>query len=498
MLKKFLPGLILMALAFLLYANTFNNAWTYDDFPVIIDNPDVKSFANFLADKYPGRPVRELSFVLDHSLFGFNPAGWHIQQIFWHGLNAILVFLLVLKMNGGRLFAWLASLLFLVHPIQVEVVASISHRKDSLCLAFCLLALHAYLNIMRSEKWRWRGSWLAAALFFWAVALYSKQVAAVLPVVIVAYELFLCSAEQRLLLKYRPRLVLSGIAACALIAGVACWFYLGGTAGFLEEIKGPLVKMQHYGDMTADIYYLVVLKSLSFMGLRLFWPDNLAVEYVFDIPETFFSPWVLSSIAGMLAALFVIVLCRKSAPVVSFGLIWIGAFWFPVSNLAWQLAFFAADRYLYTVSVGFCLIIAWLITRLAGKRKLVAGIVGGALILCLSVLTWQQNNVWQSTTSLYGHALKVSPTATQALLGLGIGYMKEGDYQKAHDNIMKAALNFNETLPIYYLGLVKERLGDVQGAMRYYKRFMDMNDPRWPKQRESLKKHLWFKYRIKY
>ncbi|MGE4345524.1 MAG: hypothetical protein AB7F20_14840, partial [Geoalkalibacter sp.] len=54
---------ILLVLAFILYAESFGHQWTLDDFPVIVDNPDVKSWAGFLENSYPGRPLRELSFL---------------------------------------------------------------------------------------------------------------------------------------------------------------------------------------------------------------------------------------------------------------------------------------------------------------------------------------------------------------------------------------------------------------------------------------------------
>ena len=88
--KRFVPYGLLFVLAFLAYANTFGNGWTYDDFPVIVENPDVRSWAEFLRNSYPGRPLRELTYLFDHALFGLNPAGWHLQQIFWHALNACL------------------------------------------------------------------------------------------------------------------------------------------------------------------------------------------------------------------------------------------------------------------------------------------------------------------------------------------------------------------------------------------------------------------------
>jgi hypothetical protein len=82
-----LTFVIFIVLAYCIFANTFANEWTMDDFPVIVKNHDVQSFHAFLKNSRPGRPLRELTFLLDHAFFGLNPMGYHIQQIFWLGLH---------------------------------------------------------------------------------------------------------------------------------------------------------------------------------------------------------------------------------------------------------------------------------------------------------------------------------------------------------------------------------------------------------------------------
>ncbi len=198
------------------------------------------------------------------------------------------------------------------------------------------------------------------------------------------------------------------------------------------------------------------------------------------------------------AAILLFFLCRKSAPLVSFGLLWMGVFWFPASNLAWPLSYFAADRYLYTVSVGFCLIVAWLVTKIFAKYSVMQWGTAICLIVVLSGLTWQQNQTWKSGITLYEKALEVSPTSTHALLGLGIEHLNAGNLNKANELITKASMNFNDTLSIYYLGLVRERMGDINSALKYYRRFIAMDDPNWQADIIALKKHLYYKYKITY
>ena len=171
-LQLLIPFVLLLGLAFLLFSNTFLSTWTYDDFKLIVNNPDIRSLDLFLKDSQPGRVGREISLMIDYRFFGLNPAGFHIQNILWHGINAILIMILVGRLGGSRFVALLSSFLFLVHPIQVEVVANLSHRKDSIALTFILLSVLSYLEIFRRNFKK--EHCMAFAILFFIMAIMTK------------------------------------------------------------------------------------------------------------------------------------------------------------------------------------------------------------------------------------------------------------------------------------------------------------------------------------
>ena len=253
------PLLILLAVAFAVFANTFGAEWSYDDYPVIVENPDILSLSNFFADSYAGRPLREVTFLLDHALFGMQPMGWHIQHIFWHGLCAWLVWLLAMRLDFGRTVAWLAALLFLVHPLQVEAVANISHRKESLALAFSLMALLAYLRGC-GEEGRQRLSWLAAAFGLAGIAYLGKQTAVVLVPMFLVCEWAALPRERWVLLRWW-KLLLAGVV----LAGVAFagWMLVGGgEVRYIDGIKEVLPYRSNWlGEMSFTVYARTVFKS---------------------------------------------------------------------------------------------------------------------------------------------------------------------------------------------------------------------------------------------
>ena len=73
-------------------------------------------------------PLTIFSFLVEHTLWGLNPAGYHITNIILHAINGILVFLLVRRLSESAFVGWMTAALFLVHPVQIESVVWISSR----------------------------------------------------------------------------------------------------------------------------------------------------------------------------------------------------------------------------------------------------------------------------------------------------------------------------------------------------------------------------------
>jgi len=116
--------------------NPWIRAWSIENLAHIFTKP---YYANFL-------PLHLVSYMVDYRLWGLNPTGYHLQSIVLHALNAALAVLVVKRMLGCSAVAFLAALLFAVHPSHVEAVAWISIRKDLLSTLFALLTLYLYLR----------------------------------------------------------------------------------------------------------------------------------------------------------------------------------------------------------------------------------------------------------------------------------------------------------------------------------------------------------------
>lgn len=480
------PFVLLFAIAFLAYANTFGNGWTYDDFPVIVENPDVRSWAGFLEDSYPGRPLRELSYLLDHTLFGLDPAGWRVQQIFWHALNACLVFALGVQLRLARWAALLAALLFLLHPLQVEVVANLSHRKDSLALAGSLAALLSYLRFLSSTPRR--PAWLLAAVGCFVLALYAKQTAVLVPLICLGYEVLLVPRAHRLLTRW-PWLP-AGLAGLGLALGGWWWHSSGAWAKLLAAMQSTLaLKANYFEPVTPLVYYLTVLKSWLFMALRLVWPRDLALEYTFPVATGFADPWVLAACVLLAASLAALIPGVRRWPLACWLLAAAVCFFLPTANL-WPLAYLAADRYLYAPMAFLALLVGYGLMRLPLPRP---PLVAAALVVLLlfSVLTWRQNQVWQSPQTLWTQALRVSPTSSFALNNMGNLALQDGRVEQAGEYYLRAArVNpFNPTAH-YNLGWLAEQRRDMPAALAHYRAFAKLDHPVFRGQLQALREHL--------
>ena len=436
-----------------------------DDFPAIVNNADIQSLNAFLANARPGRPLREITFMLDYAFFGLNPMGYHVQHIFWHSLNAFLIFILVRRLSGDNRVSWISSLLFLVHPINVEVVANISHRKESLVLAFSLFSMLAYMKSFDVKKNRVH--WIAGSFGLAIIAYLAKEAAVVLPLIFVAYELAFINRKERLFLRY-PLLAL-----LVLVSGIVIFLFWFGSIGGLETVKRKIhlsfiVHANHFTQSEFATWYPTILKSWVFMLFKFFFPLNLAVEYVYPVPESWLDPWVISAILIVILYIVALYLSFRRRPVIFFALFWFAAFLIPVSNLL-PLSYLAADRYFYSASGGFFIVAGLFLNRSLSRFRLATVTTLVMLFLTFGVLTWKQNKVWNSPFTLYANAVRVSPHSAFALNNLGWEYYLRNDVQQSLNLLQKSSeVNPYLPMPLYNLASIYENLGDRQKALYYY------------------------------
>lgn len=482
MVNNKFPVIALICLAFSagLFWKCFSHDWTYDDFPVILYNPDILSIKAFWADQYPGRPLRELSYLLDYSLWGFNPGRFKFQDVFWHAGCGSLLAALLLQFGASWRWALLGALLFLSHPVTIEVAANSGHRKDSLCLTFILLAVLCYLRACRREGSR--VAWLGGALASWMLACLAKQHALIVPLIWAMAELTMVDRDKRILTR---RLWPWTVATLAVIAWGG-WTFLGDGGQRLVGMMNVLLLKFNYTDPSSPVvYYQMVSKALAVSVSHIVWPSRLAPEYTFTVAKGFADPWVLAGIALVLGYLFLAVFLWRRRRVWFFFWAWIGMFWLPVSNLI-PLIYFVADRYWYTPLVGVVALTVLFAASLDERRRLVALCLLLTVLAVDSWLSWRQTDIWASDVALWTHVSLMNPLSATAFINLsGYAINDERDFVKARQYAERAVM-LNSKHPVAHknYAVALERLGEYDAALREYRLAYEYEEKNSPLVRE--------------
>lgn len=472
--------LFLFLVTVTVFGNTFVNQWTYDDLPVVLSNTDAHSLDGFLENTRPGRPMRELTYIPEHLLFGDNPAGYRVQQLAWHGVNGFLLVLLFHALGVELPFALLGALLFLVHPLQAESVANISHRKELLALFFSLSALLCYVKSFSHQGARRVLLW-GGALAAYGGALLSNETTVTLPLAAVLYEWLMVERGKRVLLR-RPLVAL----AVAVAAGALLVYRFRGLLA-AEQLLTIYSKNSFGASQSYIPLFTGAMQAFGFYLSKIILPVGLAPEYIFQLSESLWQPWALLALALLVAAAVCAVMIRRRLPLVSLGIGWFLVMWLPVSNLV-PVAYLAADRYMYLCLPGIGLVLAGLLQRWP-NRLFMAGT--GMVLVVFAGLTVVQNGYWRNEHTLWRHAVTVNPDSTWVRETVALSYLLTGDYGKAVEHAREAIrLDRFNTRAYLTLAKAEERRGNLAEAVKNYEFFASFGAMEYPEEAARIRLYL--------
>jgi len=398
------PWVAVALLAIVVFANGIAAGWTSDDQYIIVGNPLIHRASvvwdAFTHPYWPSgfgwgqyRPLPILGYAIDWALSGGAPWWFHLVNIGWHAAATVLVWRLA-RALVGETGAFVAAALFAVHPVHVEAVASIVGRSELMMTVCVLAALLAHR----------RGDW--SAIIWAALALACKENGAVFIGLAFAHDALVAGDGQR------PRDVLR--ARRPLYVGYA--LVLAGYALVLavlfhgRELAEPALL---WSGMPASHRWLTMLALVPEYVRLLVVPVRLQIDYGPGIVSEQ-SSLTLAVLAGgtLLAALIALAIAsRRRAPVVAFGLAWIGIALAPIANVLFPSGVVIAERTLYLPSVGAALVAGWLAVRLVAIRgRPVLGAVAVAGLL-LAARTWTRTPLWHDNKRLIVESLADEPTS---------------------------------------------------------------------------------------
>jgi tetratricopeptide (TPR) repeat protein len=350
-------------------------------------------------------PLLHSAFWIEHHLWGDAVLGYHLTNVAQHALAACLVVLIVRRL--GLPGAWLAGLIFALHPVCVEAVAWISEQKSTLSGLFYLASGLIYLRFDRTR----RKSDYAWALTLFVLALLSKTVTATLPPVLLVIFWW-----QRGRLGWHRD-----------VRPLLPWFVIGAGSGLFTA----WVERTYIGaggatySLTLGQRLLLAGRIICFYAGKLVWPSNLIFTYPRWLPDlTVWRQYLYPLAVGVVWFAFWRVAKRHRGPLASF-LIFVGTL-FPVLGFLNVYPFrysYVADHFQYLAALGVIvpaasMLVGWTQRQFPANKNVPAVLV--VLPAILAGLTWRQSGMYRDAETLYRTTLARNASSWMAHNNLGV------------------------------------------------------------------------------
>lgn len=472
----------LFLLGFLLYANTLSHDYVLDDKIVLTHNQITKKgfsslFDHFLYDSMNGfwannygvdvkdledknlvsggryRPVTMVTHSIEYGLFGKSPFIGHLINALLYGATGFLLFVFLSFLFPVKDQKWywnipfIATLLFVVHPLHTEVVANIKGRDEILSFFFALLALNSFVKFVKGQN---DSKSLVYTCLFFGLALFSKETA--LPFLVILPLTAITFFRSKLKELAMPILALVGVTALYMVVRFSV---LGWESADVpnEIMNNPFLRAN-----SEEKWATIVLSFLAYLKLMVF-PHPLTHDYYpFHLPfldaEVMYANWstplVFVSIVTGVALLVVTireVFLRQS--VLGFGLAWFFGTLLLVSNVLFPVGVFMNERFLYIPSAGLLLVgtvylFKWVPTVKDANARWVMPLLF-VLVGAMSVKTISRNTAWESDRTLALTDVEISEGSAKVKMSAGLQIMQQ------HENSAVAIKRENFEIAIGHL-----------------------------------------------
>ena len=418
-------------------------------------------------------PLTWLSHMLDCQLYGLNPRGHHLTNVFFHLLNTLLLFLVLQRMTGVPWRSGLVAALFALHPLHVESVAWVAERKDVLSTFFLFLTLLSYIwYVARPGFYRY-----LLILLFFALGLMAKPMLVTLPFVLLLLDYWPLRRIKSFQLTRSDRAVTTRPSELNSQTLRLIWekipFFLLATASstvtFLVQARGGAVASLEVFPFETRLANALV-SYVRYLG-KMFWPQDLAVFY--PHPGQSLPMWQAAG-AGLLLLVISITVVRlgRRYPYLPVGWLWYIGTLVPVIGLVQVGAQAMADRYTYVPLIGLFLMIAWGVADLLGSwryGKPALAVAAPLLLSALMVCATFQVSYWKNSLTLFEHTLRVTSHNSQVHNNLGNVLTQKGKLQEAISHYTKALeISPNYAEAHINLGVALTRQGRLKEAIKHY------------------------------
>jgi len=509
--------LLLAAAVVIVYSNVLDAPFVFDDVTIrdkaFLHTETFSEAVGVLFDDSSDRRIGYLTFALNFWLHGLNTLGYHLVNLVIHILCGWLIFWLVhrtLTLPGvtlgavpaaGRFaadsragrhsdnaesvktgskrapfglddawnVAFFAALLWLVHPVQIMGVTYIVQRLTSLSALLYLTAFAAYVagrTVPRRQEDRGASKldlngkqylFYATGIVAWLLSLGVKQNVALLPVLVIVYELYFFHEDPWEAVKA----IWKWAAGAMAVVAVTAFWYLGSgfwsTMAALYAEREITVWERLLSEARALVYYV------SLIALPL--PSRLNVDYDFAVSRSLLNPiTTLPAVLVVFAAIGFVFWGARRYRFLSFAILWF------LVNLAVESTVIPVDlvfeHRLYLPSIGLIAVGVGAVYRGLTPLHKYAAPVGLSLVAILfGTWTYERNQVWTDPVLLWSDNALKSPEKARVHGNLGKAYLDAERHEEAARSF-ETAIRLDSTLIGAYTNLAVIQIDHFQNYDR--------------------------------
>ena len=475
-LERYAPLLIVFA-GVVCFHNALRGPFVLDDFTAISNNPTIRTPSDVLSppahSPVTGRPLVNLTLALNFALGGLDVTSYHVVNLAIHVLAALVLFGIVRRtLHAPRVserlrppangIATAVALLWVVHPLTTESVDYTIQRTELLMGLFFLLTLYGAIRGFESSR---PGVWYAAALAAFALGLGSKEVIAVAPVVVLAYDWLFWSPSFPAALR-RRRFLYAGFAVVLALFAILVGTRLRGAFTGLSRRMSP---WDYALTQTGAIVHYLRLAV---------WPHPLAADYDgWPIATSLMAVLPYATLLLLLAGLTVWGLVRRR-PLAFLG-VWFFVILAPTSSFRPLAVEVVAERrmYLPLVAVVVLAVLAGRALLDGVKAPRSVGIAGVAVLAAiLGIVTIQRNRTYQTTLSFWNDIVEKRPDNPRARIWLAKHLREAGRNPEAIQHLTAAVgLQPKNGDAQYGLGVALASQGRTDEAIQHYREALRIN-----------------------
>lgn len=468
--------LLIAALVFIvlsIYSNSINNGFVLlDDTAKIQENQLITGlnwgnlssmFSKFVFHTY--FPLTLFSYAIDYFLWGgLKPEGFHFTNLILHTINVVLLYVFAKQFSGNRIAAFIASVIFAAHPMNVETVAWLSERSNLMYTMFFLASMISYIKIKDAGN---KTKYLLFTYLFFLLSLLSKSSAVILPLVFILIDFFRQGRFiRRNILSKMPYLAIS------LLFGIIAIYASTST----DNMKDISASYNIFDRIFLAIYPLV------FYFVKFFAPFNLSALHPYPIKSSGFLP--ISYYLSVIPFLLFIIISLKVGRLKK---IIVFAFLFFLFNILILLMivpiggnFLMAEHFVYVPFIGFALASGIIFSNI--REKIIRTKIPAAAILTIyyimiplfCITTYSRNDVWKNSTALFTDINRKNPDNAFAHYGMGTIYIDEKKYFEALSELNHsitldsnfAEAYYNRSIAYLQLMQVDSAMADVNRAIQ--------------------------------